>query len=73
MVTALSIVPILWLIVALAVLKMAAWKACSVAAIISFILAVIPPFSQQPVHMAAGAVEGHLADSSGHHSGNFHV
>ena len=58
MVTALSIVPILWLIVALAVLKMAAWKACSVAAIISFILAVIPPFSQQPVHMAAGAVEG---------------
>ena len=36
----LAVLPILWLIVALAVLKMPAWKACLAAAIGTYILAV---------------------------------
>lgn len=58
MLTALSILPILWLIVALAVLKLPAWKACSIAAIMSFIIAIVPPFSQPVVHMVGASLEG---------------
>mgnify|MGYP000196470115 CR=1 FL=1 len=38
----LAVLPLLWLIVALSILKVPAWKACGVAAIISFIVAVVP-------------------------------
>jgi len=54
----LSLLPILWLIVALAVLKVPAWKACGIAAIGSFIISVAPPFSQLPAIMLSGALEG---------------
>ncbi|EGS34117.1 MULTISPECIES: L-lactate permease [Megasphaera] len=53
----LSVLPILWLLIGLTVLKMAAWKACGIAAIISFIISV-GPFSKAPVIMLSGALEG---------------
>lgn len=53
----LALLPIIWLIVALAVLKVAAWKATSVAAIIAFVIAVIP-YGEPAGYMALGALEG---------------
>ncbi len=53
----LAVLPLLWLIVALAILKVPAWKACGVAAIISFIVAVVP-FGKEAGIMATGALEG---------------
>lgn len=54
-----ALLPIIWLIVALAVLKVPAWKACSVAAIMSFIIAVIPhAYGKDPGIMFSGALEG---------------
>lgn len=53
----LALLPILWLIVALVGIKMAAWKACSIAAILSFIIAVFT-FNQSGIVMASGAAEG---------------
>ena len=59
MITVLALLPILWLILALAVLKLPAWKATSVAAVMSFIIAIIPfPFHQDPYIMITGALEG---------------
>ncbi len=54
----LAILPILWLIVALSVLKMAAWKACSIAAVLSFVIAICPPYSKEPFLMFTGGLEG---------------
>jgi len=53
----LAVLPLLWLIVALSILKVPAWKACGVAAIISFIVAVVP-FGKEAGIMATGALEG---------------
>ena len=53
----LSVLPILWLLIGLTVLKMPAWKACSIAAIISFIVAV-GPFGKVVIVMLSGALEG---------------
>lgn len=55
--TFLALLPILWLIVALAILKMPAWKACGIAAIGSFILAVTY-FEKAAGIMFSGALEG---------------
>lgn len=55
--TFLALLPILWLIVALAILKMPAWKACGIAAIGSFILA-ITYFEKGAGVMFSGALEG---------------
>ena len=53
----LALLPILWLIVALAVLKVPAWKACTAAAVLSFIIAVVP-YGQSSGIMLSGALEG---------------
>lgn len=53
----LALTPIIWLIVALAILKLPAWKATSVAAIGSFIIA-ITYFQADPMIMVSGALEG---------------
>ena len=53
----LAVLPILWLIVALAVLKMPAWKACLAAAIGSYVLAV-GHYGKDAFIMATGALEG---------------
>lgn len=53
----LALLPILWLIVGLAIFKVPAWKACSIAVIISFIVAVVP-FGKEAGIMASGALEG---------------
>ena len=60
MTTFLAVLPILWLIVALAILKMPAWKATTIAAIGSFIIAVVPglPFVKDPTIILSGALEG---------------
>lgn len=54
----LALLPIIWLLVALTVLKMPAWKACSVAAVGAFIIAILPPYSKVADHMIAGGIEG---------------
>ena len=52
-----GLAPILWLIVALSVLKMPAWKACPVALIISIIMA--SQFFDMPLNdVATGTLEG---------------
>ena len=52
-----GLAPILWLIVALSVLKMPAWKACPVALIISFIMAY--QFFDMPLQdVLTGTIEG---------------
>ena len=53
----LAILKIIWLIVALSILKLPAWKATSVAAIGSFIVA-ITYFQADPMIMLSGALEG---------------
>ena len=53
----LALLPIIWLIVALSILKLPAWKATSVAAIGSFIVA-ITYFQADPMIMLSGALEG---------------
>lgn len=53
----LALLPILWLIVALAVLKVPAWKACTAAAVLSFVIAVFP-YGQNSGIMLSGALEG---------------
>ena len=53
----LAVLPILWLIVALAVLKMPAWKACLAAAVGSYVLAV-GYYEKDAFIMATGALEG---------------
>lgn len=53
----LALLPIIWLIVALSILKLPAWKATSVAAIGSFIVA-ITYFQADPMIMVSGALEG---------------
>lgn len=53
----LALLPIIWLIVALSILKLPAWKATSVAAIGSFVIA-IGYFQANPMHMVTGALEG---------------
>ena len=53
----LAVLPLLWLIVGLAILKVPAWKACLIAAIISFIVAVVP-FGKESGIMLSGALEG---------------
>ena len=53
----LAVLPILWLIVALAILKMPAWKACLAAAIGSYVLAV-GYYGKDAFVMATGALEG---------------
>lgn len=58
MTTLLALLPIIWLVIALAILKVPAWKACGVAAITSFIIAILPPFGKDPAIMASGALEG---------------
>ena len=60
MTTLLALLPILWMIIALAILKLPAWKATSIAAISSFLIAVIPllGFSKDPVIILSGALEG---------------
>ncbi|MBF1760994.1 MAG: L-lactate permease [Veillonella sp.] len=58
--TFLALLPILWLIIALAILKMPAWKATTIAAIGSFVIAVVPglPFAKDPSIIFSGALEG---------------
>ena len=52
-----ALVPILWLIIALCILKLPAWQACPVALIISFIIAL--KFFEMPLQNAAtAALEG---------------
>lgn len=71
----LAVLPLLWLIVALSILKVPAWKACGVAAIISFIVAVVP-FGKEAGIMATGALEGvacYLAYFVSYYVGYFHV
>ena len=60
MTTFLALLPILWMIVALAILKLPAWKVTSIAAISSFLIAVIPAlgFSKDPIIILSGALEG---------------
>ena len=60
MTTLLALLPILWMIVALAILKLPAWKVTSIAAISSFLIAVIPAlgFSKDPIIILSGALEG---------------
>ncbi|MDU3475468.1 MAG: L-lactate permease [Veillonella sp.] len=53
----LALSPIIWLIVALSILKLPAWQATSVAAIGSFIIA-ITAFQADPFIMVTGALEG---------------
>ncbi len=54
-----ALIPIIWLVLALAILKVPAWKACSIAAIVSFIIAIIPSFyDKSPAIMLSGAAEG---------------
>ena len=53
----LALLPILWLIVGLAILKVPAWKACLIAVVISYIVAV-GPFAKDAGVMASGALEG---------------
>lgn len=53
----LAVLPLLWLIVGLAILKVPAWKACLIAAIISFIVAIVP-FGKESGIMLSGALEG---------------
>lgn len=53
----LAVLPILWLIVALAILKMPAWKACLAAAIGTYILAVFY-YGENAYIMYTGAMEG---------------
>ena len=53
----LALLPILWLIVGLAILKVPAWKACLIAVVISYIVAV-GPFAKYAGVMASGALEG---------------
>lgn len=52
-----SLVPIVWLIVALAVLKIPAWKACLAAAVMSFLIAILH-FAEPVNLMITGALEG---------------
>lgn len=52
-----AILPILWLIVALSGLKMAAWKACPVALILSLIASVVY-FGMPSAYMASAVLEG---------------
>ncbi|MCH4187797.1 MAG: L-lactate permease [Megasphaera sp.] len=53
----LALLPILWLVVGLAVLKVPAWKACSIAFIMSFIIAVFA-FGQSAGIMFSAFLEG---------------
>ena len=54
-----GLAPILWLIVALSILKMPAWKACPVALIISFVIAW--QFFEMPLQdVISGTIEGAL-------------
>lgn len=53
----LALLPILFLIVALGFLKMAGWKACPIAAIIAFIVAVAVYDMPVPIAISA-ALEG---------------
>lgn len=53
----LALLPILWLVVALAIIKLPAWKACLVAAITSFLIAILF-FDQSAGVMLSGALEG---------------
>jgi len=55
----LSILPILWLVIALCVLKMAGWKACGLAAVISAVFG-IACFGMAPVKALSAVGEGVL-------------
>lgn len=55
----LSILPILWLVIALCVLKMAGWKACGLAAVISAVVG-IACFGMAPVKALSAVGEGVL-------------
>lgn len=55
----LSILPILWLVIALCVLKMAGWKACGLAAVISAVVG-IACFGMAPVNALSAVGEGVL-------------
>ncbi|MBS4913386.1 MAG: L-lactate permease [Veillonella sp.] len=57
MTTLFALIPLLWLIVALAILKVPAWKACGLAAIVTYIIA-ITHFDKSPSIMFTGALEG---------------
>lgn len=57
MTTLFALIPLLWLIVALAILKVPAWKACGLAAIVTYIIA-ITHFDKSPSIMFSGALEG---------------
>ncbi|MDY3974653.1 MAG: L-lactate permease [Veillonella caviae] len=55
--TLFALLPLLWLIVALAILKVPAWKACGIAAIGTYIIAIWH-FDRAPGVMFSGALEG---------------
>jgi len=57
MMVILALLPILWLVVGLAILKVPAWKACTIAVIISFIVA-IAAYGQGTIVMGSAALEG---------------
>lgn len=55
--TLFALLPLLWLIVALAILKVPAWKACGIAAIGTYVIAIWH-FDKGPGVMFSGALEG---------------
>ncbi|WP_298704806.1 L-lactate permease [uncultured Veillonella sp.] len=52
-----ALLPLVWLVLSLTVLKMSAWKACSMAAFMTFIIAILPLGKSVPI-MLSGALEG---------------
>ena len=57
MIVILALLPILWLIVGLAIMKLPGWKACSIAVVISFVVA-IAAYGQSVGVMISAALEG---------------
>ena len=56
MMVILALLPILWLVIGLAILKVPAWKACTIAVIISFIVA-IAAYGQGTIVMGSAALK----------------
>lgn len=54
-----AIIPIVWLILALCVIKMPGWKACGIAAVLAAVLAMVC-FNMQPLHALSAVLEGTL-------------
>ena len=68
--------PILWLIVALTVMHMSAWKACSIALLVAW-AASFGIYGMTPLHAAGGYARGRgtrlLAHPARHHRRHLHL